>query len=114
MAETKLLIHISDRDKWNSIFSLISRMKENEDEKELKVIIIADVFAGAVCIACNQSLKQQMVDFVSRGQQIVVCEESIRCLNIPLKSLPDFAQTVPVALSEISKLLEMGFQYIKI
>ena len=114
MTNNRLLIHISDRDKWNSVFSLIDRLIEYHGEKDWEIIIIADMFAGAVCIACNKSLKQQMIDFVESGQKILVCEESIQCLNIPLKSLPDFAQTVPVSLSEIIKRLEEGFYNIKI
>ena len=114
MAEYKLLIHISDRDKWGSVISLVTRMMADSEGKEFEIIIIADIFAGAVCIACNKSLKQQMIDFVDAGQRILVCEESIRCLNIPLKSLPEFVQSVPVALHEIIRLQDRGFHYIKI
>jgi intracellular sulfur oxidation DsrE/DsrF family protein len=113
MANNKLLIHISDRDKWNSVFSLINRSTDDRDGRNCDIIIIADIFAGAVCIACNKSLKQQMIDFVAEGHNIVVCEASIQCLNIPLKSLPDFVQTVPVSLSEIIRRQDEGFRYIK-
>lgn len=114
LANDKLLIHISDRDKWNSVLSLIERMMDDSDGNNWEIVIIADIFAGAVCIACNKNLKQQMVDFVEAGYKIVVCEESIQCLNIPLKSLPDFVETVPLALSDIIKRQEEGFQYIKV
>jgi intracellular sulfur oxidation DsrE/DsrF family protein len=113
-ASTKLLIHISDRDKWNSVLTLANRLMADNSQKDLKIVIIADIFAGAVCIACNKSLNQQMVDFVKTGQKIMVCEESIQCLNIPLKSLPNFVQPVPVALSEIIKRQDEGFHYIKV
>ena len=114
MADHKLLIHLSDRDKWGSVISMVTRMMGDSEDKKFEIIIIADIFAGAVCIACNKSLKQQMIDFVEAGQKIVVCEESIRCLNIPLKSLPDFVESVPVALQEIIRLQDSGFLYIKI
>ena len=114
MAVSKLLIHVSDRDKWSSIFSLVSRLMEDVNKKNCKIIIIADIFAGAVCIACNKMLKQQMIDFVEAGQKIVVCEESIKCLNISLKSLPDFVESVSLGLSEIIRLQGEGFRYIKI
>jgi intracellular sulfur oxidation DsrE/DsrF family protein len=89
-------------------------MTEGRDGKNWEIIIVADIFAGAVCIACNKSLKQQMIDFVETGQTIIVCEESIRCLNIPLKSLPDFVQTVPVAFTGIIQRQKEGFYYIKV
>jgi intracellular sulfur oxidation DsrE/DsrF family protein len=114
LADSKLLIHISDRDKWASALSVINRLMADNAGKNKEITIIADIFAGAVCIACNKNLKQQMIDFVEAGQKIIVCEESIRCLNIPLKSLPDFVRTVPVALLEIIKLQGEGFRYIKV
>ena len=114
VADYKLLIHLSDRDKWGSVLSLATQLMGVSEGKDLEIIIIADIFAGAVCIACNKSLKQQMIDFVKAGQKIMVCEESIKCLNIPLKSLPDFIQSVPVGLSEIIRLQGDGFRYIKV
>lgn len=114
VADTKLLIHISDRDKWVSALSLATRLLGDRKGKHIEIIIIADIFAGAVCIACNKSLKQQMVDFVKAGQKIIVCEESIECLNIPLKSLPDFTHSVPLGLAEIIRFQGDGFRYIKI
>jgi intracellular sulfur oxidation DsrE/DsrF family protein len=110
----RLLFHISDRDKWSSVFGLINKMTKEIEGNKLEIIIIADVFAGAVCIACNKSLKNQMFEFVNSGQKIVVCEESIKCLNISLKSLPDFVQTVPISFPEIIRLKGEGFHYIKV
>ena len=114
MAENRLIIHLSDRDKWNSVLRLVTRILDDRNKNAPKIVIVADIFAGAVCIACNKNLKQQMIDFVEAGQSIVVCEESIRHLNIPLKSLPDFVQTVPVGLWEIVRLKSEGFTYIKL
>ena len=113
LAGTKLLLHISDRDKWVSVLSLATRLMGDGKGKHTEIIIIADIFAGAVCIACNKGLKQQMVDFVKAGQKIIVCEESIKCLNIPVKSLPDFTHSVPIGLAEIMRLQGDGFRYIK-
>ena len=114
MTAEKLLIHISDRDKWGSVFNLIDAMTKDLDGDDPEIVIVADIFAGAVCIACNKSLKEQMIDFVDAGQKILVCEASIKSLNIPLESLPDFVRTVPVSLEEIVRLKKQGFQYIKL
>jgi len=110
----KILIHISDRDKWPSVIGLVNRLLDESTENKIEIIIIADIFAGAVCLHCNQSLKQQMIDFVETGQRILICEESLKCLNIPMKSLPDFVQTVPLSLPAIIQWQEEGFQYIKL
>lgn len=114
MAGNKFLIHVSDRDKWPSVIGLVTRLTGEDRFDTIAIIIIADIFAGAVCLHCNQSLKQQMIDFVAGGHRIVICEESLKCLNIPLKSLPDFVQTVPLSLTAIVQWREDGFQYIKL
>jgi intracellular sulfur oxidation DsrE/DsrF family protein len=113
VAVRKLLIHISDRDKWLSVLNQVARLMEESDKDDLEIVIIADVFAGAGCIACNKPLEQQMRNFVEADQKLLVCEESLRCLRIPLKSLPDFIQTVPNGLSEIIKRQSEGFHYVK-
>ena len=114
MVYNKILIHISDRDKWLSVIGLVNRLLDENNDNHIEIIIIADIFAGAVCLHCNQSLKQQMIDFVETGQRILICEESLKCLNIPMKSLPDFVQTVPLSLPAIIQWQEEGFQYIKL
>jgi intracellular sulfur oxidation DsrE/DsrF family protein len=114
MGNLKILIHISDRDKWLSVIGLVTRLLDENNNDHTEITIIADIFAGAVCLHCNKSLKQQMIDFVETGQRIVVCEESLKCLNIPMKSLPDFVQTVPLSLPAIIRWQEEGFQYIKV
>lgn len=110
----RILIHISDRDKWQSAVWLVNSLMEKEKADAPEIVIIADIFAGAVCLHCNQSLKEQMIDLVDSGQKILVCEESLTCLNIPTKSLPDFVRTIPVSLPEIIRLQKEGFHYIKL
>ena len=114
MGDRKVLIHISDRDKWPSVIGLVTRLMDENNGNNIEIIIIADIFAGAVCLHCNQNLKQQMIDFVETGQRIVICEESLKCLNIPMKSLPDFVKTIPISLPAIIQWQNEGFHYIKL
>ena len=113
MALAKIIIHISDRDKWAPVLGQVSRLFDIDGESNLKVTLIADVFAGGVCIACNQSLRQQMDQFVRKGGRILVCEESLRFLNMKPENLPDFVQPVSNGVKEIIKLQGEGFRYIK-
>ena len=110
----KILIHISDRDKWPAVFSQITLLLDRDDRTDMKIAILADVFAGTVCIACNPELEQQMSDFVKSGHRILTCEESLRCLNIKTEKLPGFIQLAPTGLGEIIRLLKEGYQYIKV
>jgi len=113
MGPSKILIHISDRDKWRFVLKQIARLMEVEERRKPDVIIIADGFAVGVCIACDRMLREQMDDFVSEGGRLLGCEESLRFLNMKSENLPDFIQAVPNGLEEIIRLQLKGFQYLK-
>jgi intracellular sulfur oxidation DsrE/DsrF family protein len=110
----KLLIHISDRDKWPAALNLAASLMAKTVPESWEIQIIADVFGGGVCVACSRGLRQQMQDFVAAGHRILVCLESLRFLNLKPESLPEFVATIPHSLAEILKLQAEGWQYIKI
>jgi len=111
---TKLLIHLSDRDKWVAVLNLATSLAAQPVTGRWEILIVADIFAGGVCVACNKALRQQMVDFVAAGHRILVCLESLRFLNLRPESLPDFVEVVPNSLEEIFKRLAEGWQYVKL
>jgi len=110
----KLLIHLSDRDKWVPVLNLVASLAAQPVTGSWEVIIVADIFGGGVCVACNKALSQQMMDFVAAGNRILVCLESLRFLNLRPESLPEFVEVVPNSLEEISKRLAEGWQYVKL
>lgn len=114
MAHHKLLIHISDRDKWAVAVKMASASVASVAPGELEVVIVADVFAGAVCLACDRKLRSEMEAFCAAGHQILACEESLRNLNMRPENLPDFIGRVPSSLMKIVALQDAGFHYIKI
>ena len=109
----KILIHISDRDKWRFVLNQIARLSEDEVESKPDVTIIADGFAVGVCIACDRMLREQMADFVRGGGRLLGCEESLRFLNMKSENLPDFVRAVPNGVEEIIRLKLKRYQYIK-
>jgi intracellular sulfur oxidation DsrE/DsrF family protein len=109
----KLLIHISDRDKWSAALSLLEALMAKVGQDGLEIIIVADIFAGAVCLACSRVLREQMQAFVDAGHCILICSDSLRSLNLRPESLPEFVELVPNSLEEIAKRQDQGFQYIK-
>ena len=113
MAVCKVLIHISDRDKWRSVLSQVSRLTDASDVDSLEITIIADAFAGAVCIACDRLLRQRMEDCVREGHRILACEDSLQSLNMKSENLPDFIQPVPNGVKEIIKLQDEDYHYLK-
>jgi uncharacterized protein len=114
MINHRLLIHISDRDKWLPLLSELNGLIAADGEARFEVVILADIFAGAVCMACNKSLREQMMELVNSGHAILVCEESLRCLNMRTDSLPEFVQSVPNGLAELIKRQKEGFLYVKV
>jgi len=114
MAECKALIHISDRDKWSPALRQALAFVAAHSSGGLELIVLADIFAGAVCVACDRRLREQMRELVQAGHTIVACEQSLLNLNIRPEALPEFVRTAPNALSEIIKKQLEGFHYIKV
>ena len=113
MSLAKILIHISDRDKWRLVLNQIAQIMEVEEASKPDIIIIADGFAVGVCIACDRMLRGQMANFVDSGGRLLGCEESLAFLNMKSENLPNFIQAVPNGLDEIIRLKRKGFQYVK-
>lgn len=110
---SKILIHISDRDKWRFILDQVTRLIDTESTNSSKVTLVVDGFAVGVCIACDRMLKQQMNDFVDKGFRIVACEDSLHLLNMRPDNLPEFIEAVPNGMGEVIRLKSQGYQYIK-
>lgn len=110
----KLLLHISDRDKWTLALRLVQSLADNFPEENNQVIIVADVFAGGVCLTCHRQLREQMEVLTAAGHRILVCQESLRALNLRPESLPDFAVPISNSLVEIPRQLKEGYHYLKI
>jgi intracellular sulfur oxidation DsrE/DsrF family protein len=110
----KLLIHISDRDKWQSLCHLIMAYQDSPGGQDLHIVVVADIFAGGVCLACSKALRDNLEALVDRGHRILVCQDSLKSLNLRNTGLPEFMEAIPNSLGEISKLRAEGFQYVKV
>lgn len=106
----KVLIHISDRNRWRHVLSQAAGLKDGA--KGVRVVILADGFAGAFCASCGPDLIEKLDEAVSRGVDILVCEESLALLNIKKEKLPAALKTVPAAYLAILKMAKEGFIYI--
>jgi len=110
----KLLLHISDRDKWPVALRLVESLMASAPAGKFQVVVVADIFAGGVCLACHRTLREQMEALVAAGHQIRVCVASLQALNMRPDGLPKFVSQVPNSLAEIPARLAEGFQYIKL
>jgi intracellular sulfur oxidation DsrE/DsrF family protein len=111
---SRVLIHISDRDKWLPALRLARDFAALIGPRNLDLIILADIFAGAVCIACDRKLRELMCELVGEGHTIMACEQSLQNLNLRPGLLPDFIRPVPNALSEIIRRQSEGYHYVKV
>jgi intracellular sulfur oxidation DsrE/DsrF family protein len=110
----KLLLHISDRDKWSLALSLVQSLMDNLPEENYQVIIVADVFAVGICLACHRQLREKMEALTAAGHRILVCADSLRALNLRPENIPEFAVLINNSLIDIPRQLEEGYQYLKI
>lgn len=102
----KVLIHLLDRNGWRHVLAQAAGMKE------IRVVILADQFAGAFCASCGPDLVEKMENAASLGILILVCEASLNTLNIKKEKLPKVLKTVPAAYPEILSRKKQGFVYI--
>jgi intracellular sulfur oxidation DsrE/DsrF family protein len=107
---SKLLVHLSDRDKWPIALALIRSLL---DQSHSEIVIIVDIFAVGICVACNKIIAEQMQALVDAGHEILLCRDSLQALNIPARNLPEFMSVIPNSLTEILKRRAEGWQYIK-
>jgi intracellular sulfur oxidation DsrE/DsrF family protein len=110
----KLLLHISDRDKWPVALRLVKSLIDSAPEEQFQVVMVADVFAGGVCLSCHRGLQEQMQALVAAGHEIRVCAASLQALNLRAEGLPEFMSVIPNSLAEIPTLLSEGYQYLKV
>ena len=61
----KLLLHISDRDKWPVVLMLVQSLVASAPAEQFQVVMLADIFAGGVCLACHRTLREQMEALVA-------------------------------------------------
>jgi intracellular sulfur oxidation DsrE/DsrF family protein len=108
---TGLLLHISDRDKWSAALALIKSLAH---QSQMEMVIIADIFAVGICVACNKIMSEQMQALVAAGHEIFVCRDSLQALNLPVGNLPEFTAVIPNSLAEILKRQAEGWQYVKL
>jgi len=113
VARQKILIHLSDRDKWRLVVKQAARLVEREGDAGLQITIIADIFAAGVCIACDRLLREEIQELSQKGFSILACEDSLRFLNLKPENLPEFIQCVPNGLRAILDLEDQGYHYIK-
>ena len=110
----KLLLHISDRDKWPVALRLVQSLLASAPAGQLQVVMVADIFAGGVCLACHRTLLEEMEALVAAGHLILVCAASLRALNLRTEGLPECVSLIPNSLTEIPALLAEGYQYLKL
>jgi intracellular sulfur oxidation DsrE/DsrF family protein len=82
--------------------------------RDIHVVVVADIFAGGVCLACSKALRDNLQALVERGHRILVCLDSLKSLNLKNSGLPEFMEAVPNSLGEISRLRAEGYQYVKV
>jgi intracellular sulfur oxidation DsrE/DsrF family protein len=108
----KLLLHLSDRDKWPVALRLVQSLLDRAPPEQIQVVIVAEVFAGGVCLVCHRALREQMEALVAAAHQIRRCAASLQALNLRVENLPEFAGIIPNSLAEIPKGLAEGYQYL--
>lgn len=117
MKEMRLLLHVSDNDRWSTTLGNAINFLKDIGEDHADVVIVANGNAAA-SYAYSDKIETMEV-LADRGVQFKACRNSLKklcaegsvCINED--ALPGFVKVVPAGISEIVYKQQEGYAYVK-
>ncbi len=117
MKKMKLLLHVSDNDRWSIALGNAINFIKDIGEDNADVVIVAN---GGAAASYAYSDKIETMDVLAdKGVQFKACRNSLKklcaegsvCVNE--KELPPFVKVVSAGISEIVRKQKEGYAYVK-
>jgi len=117
MKQMKLLLHVSDNERWSVALTTAINFLKDVGEDEADVVIVANGTAAA-SYAYSDKIETMEV-LADKGVQFRACRNSLKklcaegtvCINE--EALPSFVKIVPAGISEIVSKQREGYAYVK-
>eukprot|EP00026_Physarum_polycephalum_P022364 Phypoly_transcript_26378.p1 GENE.Phypoly_transcript_26378~~Phypoly_transcript_26378.p1 ORF type:complete len:157 (-),score=28.71 Phypoly_transcript_26378:30-431(-) len=110
----KLLIHVDDTTLADeAAANIVNYFRANPTAS---VVAVFNSVAPILFAVPNNSFIQeyeQIINAYPKDFSILLCNNSINALNIPLSAFPDFVTVVPAAISSLVQYQNMGYAYVK-
>jgi intracellular sulfur oxidation DsrE/DsrF family protein len=117
MKRMRLLLHVSDNDRWSTALGNAINFLKDVGEDHADVVIVAN--GNAPASYAHPDNIETMKMLADRGVQFKACRNSLKklcaegsaCINED--ALPAFVKVVPAGISEIVYRQQEGYAYVK-
>ena len=110
----KLLIHVAQKERWEvAVTNAINFLKTANEGENLNVTIVANADSVTIFDDCDRELFDRMKQLTIDGNEIFLCENSLKAFNLDRNRLPDFFKTVPAAIRALANLQADGWIYVR-
>jgi hypothetical protein len=117
MERLKVLFHINELKRWDVVLGNITNLLKDVGEDAVDVIALAN--GPSVKAYIDDSKLSIMKDLSEKGVKFLACRNSLKkmcsesdvCINED--DLPSFIKVVPAGITEIIKIQNDGYAYVK-
>ena len=110
MSDLKLVLHVSEADRWHAALSNLVNLTALDDRPEVRVVVNG---SAVYVLQGKHDQLAHMAQAAAAGVTFQICNNSLRAHGIPAEGLPDWAQTVPAGVLVLAEAQRGGFAYIK-
>lgn len=114
MAEYKVIFHINEEDKWETVLSNATNLWNDLGKDMLEIIILVNGKAVQSYIKENERLKNKKVEsLLENNVRFQACHNALRGNDLTESDIHSFVEVVPAGVSELVKRQHEGYAYIK-
>ncbi|MDO4262984.1 MAG: DsrE family protein [Deinococcus sp.] len=110
MSNPKVVLHISEADRWHAALGNLVNLTALDDQPEVRVVVNG---SAVYALQGQHDWLDHMTKAAARGVTFQVCRNSLKAHDIPERALPDWASTVPNGVIALAEAQHQGFAYIK-
>lgn len=116
MTNYKVIFHINESDKWNTILNNVSNLLKAFSKEQVEIIVLANGesvrYYESEPISTNDHA-QAMKELSEKGVHFVACNNALKGRKIAKDALYPFIETVPAGVQELVIRQHEGYAYIK-
>lgn len=116
METYKIVFHITDLEKWDSLLTTVSNLLKDMADTPIEIEIIANgqavSFYDSTTNAETNFSKLAKID--EENIKIVACNNALNAHGVAKETLYPFIHVVPAGVSELVKKQNEGYAYIRI
>lgn len=112
----KVIFHITDFEKWNSLSTTVSNLLKDMSDAQVEIEIVANGSAVSYYDStAHAETNRSKLERLNEGNvKIVACNNALNAHGVAKETLYPFIHVVSAGISELVKKQNEGFAYIRI